>query len=133
MFTEAHIHGFRLTGGRLGGSWRGAPMLLLRHTGAKSGRERTTPLMYVPDDDRIALVASKGGHPKHPAWFHNLMANAEAEVELPREGKVAVRARRASPKERARLWPRAVELYGGYADYQRATAREIPVVVLERR
>lgn len=131
--TRAHVAAFRLSGGRLGGSLFGVPMLLLRHRGAKSGRERTSPLLYLPDEDRIAIVASKGGFSKHPAWFHNLMAHPDAEVELPREGRVAVCARKASADERARLWPRLVEMYSPFADYQRATSREIPVVLLERR
>ncbi len=81
----------------------------------------------------MVLIASKGGYTKNPGWFHNLMANPDTEVELPREGRVAVRARRVSGKERAQLWPRAVDLYSGYADYQESTSREIPLVVLDRR
>jgi deazaflavin-dependent oxidoreductase (nitroreductase family) len=131
--TRAHVAAFRLSGGRLGGRAYGAPVLLLHHTGAKSARKRISPLLYMPDGDRMVVVASKGGYPKNPAWFHNLMANPDTEVELPREGRLAVRARRASPEERRELWPRVVDLYGGYADYQASTSREIPVVVLDRR
>lgn len=131
--VKGHVAVFRLSGGRIGGSAYGAPILLLHHTGAKSGKERTSPLLYMPDGERMVIVASKGGHTKHPGWFHNLMAHPDTEVELPKEGKVTVRARKAAPEERNQLWPRVVELYGGYADYQKSTPREIPLVVLDRR
>jgi F420H(2)-dependent quinone reductase len=130
---KGHTAAFRLTGGRIGGRVYGAPVLLLHHTGAKSGKRRISPLLYLPDGERMAIVASKGGYTKHPGWFHNLMAHPDTDVELPREGKVAVRARQASPEEREELWPRVVELYEGYAAYQRSTSREIPLVILDRR
>jgi deazaflavin-dependent oxidoreductase (nitroreductase family) len=101
--------------------------------GAKSGKKRVAPLLYMPDGDRFAIVASKGGYTKHPGWFHNLKAHPDTTAELPQEGRVDVRAHQASPKERRELWPRLVDLYPGYADYQDSTSREIPVVVLERR
>jgi deazaflavin-dependent oxidoreductase (nitroreductase family) len=131
--VKGHTAVFRLTGGRIGGRVHGAPILLLHHTGAKSGKRRISPLQYLPDGERMVLVASKGGYTKHPGWFHNLMANPDTDVELPREGKVAVRARKASLEERAELWPRVVDLYSGYAAYQKSTSREIPIVVLDRR
>jgi deazaflavin-dependent oxidoreductase (nitroreductase family) len=130
--VKGHTAIFRLTGGRIGGRVVGGPVLLLHHVGAKSGKKRISPLLYLPDDDRMVIVASKGGYTKHPGWFHNLMANPATHVELPREGKVAVRARKANPEEREQLWPRVVELYNGYAAYQRSTPREIPLVVLDR-
>jgi F420H(2)-dependent quinone reductase len=128
-----HTAVFRLTKGRIGGRVVGAPVLLLHHTGAKSGKERISPLLYMPDGDRVVVVASKGGYTKHPGWFHNLMANPDTAVELPREGKVSVHARKAEGEERAELWPRVVKLYSGYENYQQSTDREIPVVVLDRR
>jgi deazaflavin-dependent oxidoreductase (nitroreductase family) len=131
--VKGHTVIFRLTGGRVGGRVVGGPVLLLHHTGAKSGKRRVSPLLYLPDGDRMVIVASKGGYTKHPGWFHNLNANPDTHVELPREGKVAVRARQASSEERKALWPRVVELYKGYAAYQRSTSREIPLVVLDRR
>jgi F420H(2)-dependent quinone reductase len=131
--VKGHTAVFRLTGGRIGGRAYGAPILLLHHTGAKSGKRRISPLLYLPDGDRMVIVASKGGYTKHPGWFHNLKANPDTQVELPREGKVAVRAREASREEREELWPRVVELYEGYDAYQRSTSREIPIVVLDRR
>jgi deazaflavin-dependent oxidoreductase (nitroreductase family) len=130
--VKSHTAIFRLTGGRIGGKVVGGPILLLHHTGAKSGKRRVSPLLYLPDGDRMVIVASKGGYTKHPGWFHNLMANPDTEVELPREGKVAVTARKARPEEREELWPRVVNLYSGYAAYQRSTSREIPLVVLDR-
>jgi deazaflavin-dependent oxidoreductase (nitroreductase family) len=128
-----HTAIYRATGGRIGHTFPGMPaMLLLDHVGAKSGRKRTSPLLYVRDGDDLVLVASKGGHPKHPAWFHNLRANPDTTVQVGAEHR-RVHARVATPAERERLWPRAVDFYGGYADYQRKAEREIPMVVLEPR
>jgi deazaflavin-dependent oxidoreductase (nitroreductase family) len=130
--VKGHTAIFRLTGGRIGGRMVGGPVLLLHHVGAKSGKKRISPLLYLPDADRVVIVASKGGYTKHPGWFHNLKANPDTVVELPREGKVAVRARVAPPEERDELWPRVVKLYKGYAAYQKSTERQIPLVVLDR-
>ncbi len=128
---KVHTLVYRTSGGFVGHRFPGAPpMLLLHHTGAKSGAARTDPLVYVRDGDDLVLVASKGGHPRNPAWFHNLRANPEATVQLGRERR-AVRARVATPEERGRLWRKAVATYGGYRSYQRRTEREIPLVVLE--
>lgn len=131
---KAHTFLYRATGGLIGHTGPGLPtMLLLDHVGAKSGIRRTIPLVYVRDGDDLVLIASKGGHPKHPAWFHNLRANPETTVQVGRE-KRAVRARVATPEERPRLWQRAVDSWSGFASYQaRIPDREIPVVVLERR
>lgn len=107
-------------------------MLLLDHVGAKSGKRRTTPLAYLEHGDDHVIVASKGGHPRHPAWFHNLNANPDTTIQVGSR-RIPVRARVASSEERAQLWPEVVELYGGYEDYQRRTEREIPLVILERR
>jgi F420H(2)-dependent quinone reductase len=128
-----HTAVYRLTRGVVGHKLPGGPpMLLLDHVGAKSGKKRTSPLMYVQDGDDVVLVASKGGYPKNPAWFHNLKANPETVVQIGSE-KRPVRARVATDEERERLWPKAVEAYGGYAGYQKRTDRKIPLVVLERR
>lgn len=130
-----HTLAYRATGGRIGHTLPGmsGPMLLLDHVGAKSGAKRTTPLLYFRDGDDVVIVASKGGFPKHPAWFHNLLANPETTVQVGSERR-PVRARVANPEERKRLWPRAVETYSGYAGYQaRSRGREIPLVILERR
>lgn len=123
---------FRKTGGKVGGSFfGGAPVLLLNHVGRKSGQSRTSPLIYVDDSPRLVVIASKGGVDAHPAWFHNLMAMATTEVELPGGERRRVRPRVAEGTERARLWERAVAVYKPYAAYATYTEREIPVVVLD--
>ncbi len=126
-----HATVYRASGGLIGHRLPGLPpMLLLDHVGAKSATKRTTPLVYVPDGEDVVIVASKGGYPKHPAWFHNLRANPDTTIQIGRERR-RVWARVASAEERPRLWDRAVATYGGYRDYQQRTAREIPLVVLE--
>jgi len=122
---------FRKTGGKVGGSFRGAPVLLLRHVGRKSGEARVSPLIYLDDSPRLVVVASKGGVDSHPAWFHNLMAMATTEVELPGGEHRRVHPRVAEGAERARLWELAVATYKPYAAYATYTERTIPVVVLE--
>src|SRR5579884_4374843 len=103
-----HTYAYRLSGGLIGHRFPGAPpMLLLDHVGAKSGIKRTTPLVYVEDNPAVVLVASKGGHPKNPAWYHNLLANPDTTVQIGAERR-AVHARVATPEERERLWPKAV-------------------------
>jgi F420H(2)-dependent quinone reductase len=128
-----HTAVYRLTGGLVGHHVPGAPpMLLLDHVGAKSGKKRTTPLAYLEDGQDIVIVASKGGHPRNPAWFHNLVANPNTTIQVGSKRR-PVHARVAQGEERERLWERVVELYGGYRDYQRRTDRQIPLVVLEPR
>ena len=107
-------------------------MLLLDHVGAKSGKLRTSPLLYVDDGADVVIVASKGGFPKHPAWFHNLTANPDTTVQIGSEHR-PVHARVARPEERERLWEMVDRSYPGYADYRARTEREIPLVVLEPR
>jgi len=108
-------------------------MLLLDHVGAKSGTKRTSPLLYVKDGENVVVVASKGGFPKHPAWYHNLIANPDTTVQIGSEHR-KVHARVAKPEERERLWALAVKAYHGYEDYQaRSKGREIPLVILEPR
>jgi deazaflavin-dependent oxidoreductase (nitroreductase family) len=130
---QGHAIAYRATGGRIGHHFPGAPpSLLLDHVGAKSGTKRTTPLAYIPDAANLVIVASKGGNPRHPAWFHNLRANPDVTIQVGSERR-AVRARIANPEERKRLWPRVVSTYGGFAGYQKRTEREIPLVILEPR
>lgn len=129
----AHALVYRATGGRIGHRFPGgAPMLLLDHVGARSAARRTTPLIYVDDGRDVVVVASKGGHPRHPAWYHNLRANPDTTVQIGGERR-PVRARVATPAERERLWPKAMATYGGYQGYQERTEREIPLVILEPR
>jgi F420H(2)-dependent quinone reductase len=128
-----HTAVYRATRGLVGHHVPGAPpMLLLDHIGARSGKVRTTPLAYLRDGENVVLVASKGGHPRNPAWFHNLMKNPETTIQVGSERR-AVRARVAGGEERERLWIEVVDLYGGYRDYQERTDRQIPLVVLEPR
>jgi deazaflavin-dependent oxidoreductase (nitroreductase family) len=107
-------------------------MLLLDHVGAKSGKKRTIPLLYIDDGDDIVIVASKGGSHKHPAWFHNLMANAATTVQVGSEKRDVV-ARKAGRREKKRLWPQVVETWPDYENYQERTEREIPLVILSPR
>jgi deazaflavin-dependent oxidoreductase (nitroreductase family) len=130
-----HTALYRASGGRIGHTVPGmrVRMLLLDHVGAKSGTKRTSPLLYVEDGENVAIVASKGGFPKNPAWFYNLKANPDTSVQIGAEHR-AVKARIAAPEERKRLWAAAVKVYPGYEDYAaRSKGREIPVVVLEPR
>jgi deazaflavin-dependent oxidoreductase (nitroreductase family) len=122
---------FQASGGRLGSRFLGgAPVGLLTTTGRRSGARRMTPLIYLADGDRIVLVASLGGMPRHPIWYRNLEANPEVEFRTRRGGR-RYRARTASAAEKAAYWPRLCAIYPAYDDYQKRTDREIPVVVLE--
>jgi deazaflavin-dependent oxidoreductase (nitroreductase family) len=131
VVTRAHAYLYRLPGGRLGRTIRGVPVLLLEHVGRKSGRLRTTPVFYLQDGDDLVIVASKGGVPEHPAWWLNLRASPTTTVQVAGE-KRRVTARQADPEEKSRLWPRLVEMYPPYAEYQSHTTRDIPVVILSR-
>jgi F420H(2)-dependent quinone reductase len=129
----AHLGLFRASGRRLGTSFGGVNVLFLHHRGAKSGVARLSPLLYVEDGANLAIIASKGGHVRHPAWFHNLNASPDVEVET-RDGRRPVRARVAEGEERERIWRTAAAVWPDYERYQeRAPHRTIPVVVLEPR
>jgi deazaflavin-dependent oxidoreductase (nitroreductase family) len=130
-FNDKIIEEFRANGGTVGGPFGGAPLLLLTTTGAKSGRAYTTPVMYLPDGERMVVFASKGGAPTNPAWFHNLVAHPDAQVEVGDES-FPVRATVTSGQERDRLFSRQAELYPAFADYAQKTTRLIPVVALAR-
>lgn len=123
---------YQRTGGRLGGRFDGAPVLLLHHIGRKTGTARVTPVLYLPDGEDFVIVASWGGAPENPAWFHNLKAAPDTEIEVGGR-RVPVRAEIADAARRAELWPKVVSLYGGYETYQGRTEREIPLVVLRPR
>ena len=124
-----HLFWYQLTGGLVGGSFLGRPILLLTTTGRKSGRSYTTPLQYLSDGDDVVLAASNGGSQRHPDWWLNLRAHPEAKVQIRLQRKRVV-AEIAKGKERDRLWGRLVQMYRGYQDYQETAEREIPVVIL---
>jgi deazaflavin-dependent oxidoreductase (nitroreductase family) len=120
---------YRASGGKVAGRMFNSPVLLLITTGRKTGKERTTPLLYLEDGENLVVVASVGGAPKHPAWYWNLKANPEAWVQI-KDQTLRVRAQEAKSEEKRRLWARLVEMYPPYESYQRRTEREIPVLVL---
>ena len=124
------IEEFRANGGKVGGQFEGAPLLLLHTTGAKSGQARVNPMMYQADGENYAVFASKAGAPTNPDWYHNLLANPRASIEVG-DTTVSVIAKVAEGDDRERLWSRQKELYPGFADYEAKTTREIPVIVLE--
>jgi deazaflavin-dependent oxidoreductase (nitroreductase family) len=109
----------------------GQPVLALTTTGRKSGERRSTVIACMPDDENFVVIPSNAGQDRAPAWWLNLQADPRAEVDFQGE-HVRVRARRASPEEEARLWPRVLQQYGGFEEYRRMTDRDIPVVILER-
>jgi deazaflavin-dependent oxidoreductase (nitroreductase family) len=129
-FNTTIIEEFRANDGKLGGQFAGAPVLLLHSTGAKSGKERVNPMMYQEVGDHYAVFASKAGAPTNPDWFHNVVAHPEATIEIGTETR-SVRARVAAGAERDTIWATQKERYPGFADYERSTDREIPVVILE--
>ena len=131
MNTISRIHTFwyRMSGGALGGSLAGRRMLLLTTSGRKSARPRTVALQYLQDGDTPVVIASNGGNPRHPAWWLNLEASPDAEIQIRNETRKVV-AEKAEGAERDRLWKAAVDMYSGYEDYQKTANREIPVVVL---
>jgi deazaflavin-dependent oxidoreductase (nitroreductase family) len=130
LFSRLHVVLYRASGGRIAGRFRKtAPVLLLTTTGRKSGKRRTTPLLYVEEAGRYVVVASVGGAPKHPAWYLNMSADPAATIQIGGR-RLAVSAETASPEERVRLWALATRMYPQYDDYQAKTAREIPVVIL---
>ena len=129
-FNARIIDEFRANAGKVGGPFEGAPMLLLHTTGARSGDERVHPLVYRSEGEDLVVFGSKGGAPTHPAWFHNLVANPNATVEVGTR-TLPVRARVAEGDERERIWSAQKADMPGFADYERNTDRAIPVIVLE--
>lgn len=129
LFAGLHAAAYRLTGGRFGGSMSAAPILVLHTTGRQSGKERATPLLYLADGEDLVVVASMGGAARNPGWWHNLRGSPEARVQLgPRS--LRVRARDAEGAECDRLWAQLAGMFPRYDEYQRATTRPIPVVIL---
>lgn len=131
--NQVHRVILQVTGGRVLASAFGMPVVELQTVGRKSGLPRTTMLTApVIDGDLVVLVASKGGDDRDPDWYRNLMAHPEVELSVAGQHRL-MRARRASPEEKAELWPRVVPAYQGYAGYQRRTERDIPLVICEPR
>lgn len=128
-WNTAIIKEFRENGGKVGGQFEGAPLLLLHHTGARSGTERVTPVMYQAVGDDFAVFASKAGAATNPDWYHNLLAHPGTSVEVG-AATVDVTARVAEGDERERIWSKQKTDYPGFADYESQTTRQIPVVVL---
>ena len=128
--TRVHVFLNRVAGGRLFNSLRGDDVCFVTMTGAKSGRTLTIPLMYVPYRDGVLLVASLGGAPRNPAWYHNLVKHPEIAVSH-RRRRMKLRARLANPEEKPELWPICDRHYAPYADYRKRTTRDIPIFVCE--
>ena len=126
------IDEFRRNHGKIGGSFEGAPVLLLRHRGARSGKDRVNPVMYLKDGERYLVFASKGGHDHNPDWYHNLKAHPDIEIEVGDE-TIGVRAEEVKGSARERLYAKQASLYPRFAEYQQKTKRVIPVMALVPR
>ena len=128
-FNTQVINEFRDKSGRVGGMFEGAPILLLHHVGAKSGTDRVSPLVYLADDGRYVIFASKAGAPENPAWYHNLIASPATTIEVGAD-TIPVVAHVAEGEERDRLFAAQSAAMPNFAEYQEKTTRRIPVVVL---
>jgi deazaflavin-dependent oxidoreductase (nitroreductase family) len=131
-WVQDHIDRYRASDGEDGHFWRGVPTLLLTTVGRQSGDEFTTPLVYGRSQDMYLVVASRGGAVTHPQWFLNLRANPTVKLQVAAE-KFTATARIASPEEKAHLWPIMTAIWPKYDEYQQATERDIPLVILERQ
>jgi deazaflavin-dependent oxidoreductase (nitroreductase family) len=131
-YNRQVIEEFRANRGKVSGEWEHTPLLLLTTTGAKSGERRITPMGYIPDGDRLIVLASNGGAPTHPDWYHNLLAHPEVTVEVGTETFDAS-AVVTDDAEWERLWTKAVDVYPHLAAYQAKATRQIPVIALSRR
>ena len=131
-FSRLNVFMYRLSGGRLMGKFQGRPGMLVTITGAKSAKQRTIPLMYVPYGDGVIMVGSLGGAPKSPVWVKSLQKNPDITVRY-RDQSMQLRARQVDDAEKAKVWPVCCEHYPPYEDYQQRTDRNIPVFVCEPR
>lgn len=129
-FTRVNVWLYKLSGGRLMNRYAGDPICLVTMTGAKSGKRRIVPLMYVPHGDNVILVASLAGAPQNPFWYHNLRAHPNIEVGYDGQRR-NLRARIVDSTEKAELWPICVEHYASFEDYQKRTNRDIPIFICE--
>jgi deazaflavin-dependent oxidoreductase (nitroreductase family) len=132
LFGQEHVDRYLATDGEEGHDWRGTQTLILTTKGRRSGQQRQHPLIYGRHGDDYLVVASKGGAPRHPAWYLNLDANPDVEIQV-KDDKIRARARTATPGEKAELWSIMTKEWPDYDGYQEKTDREIPVVVLEPR
>ena len=130
-FNAPIIEEFRANGGKVSGMFGGMDLLLLTTTGAKSGKVSTIPVAFTKDGDNFVVVASKGGAPNNPDWYHNLVAHPEVMIEVGTD-KVPVRASETKGEERERLFEQHADRYPGFNDYKAKTTRTIPVFILER-
>ncbi len=128
FIKNTHIYLYRLTGGVIGGKMGSRPLLLLTTIGRKSGKERVTPLLYIPDDNHYLLSASNSGADSHPQWYLNLLAHPQASIQIGKK-VIPVTAQTANAEERPRLWALFTK-YVNFSGYERKTTREIPVVIL---
>jgi deazaflavin-dependent oxidoreductase (nitroreductase family) len=131
-FNKQIIEEFRANGGKVGGQFQGAPLLLLTTTGAKTGKKRVNPLAYLADGDRYVIIASYAGAPSNPPWYHNLVANPDVTVEVGRE-RFDARAEVVAEPQRTQLYKKMAAIMPPFAEYERKTTRKIPVIALSRR
>ena len=132
LFGDEHVRQYEATAGRVGHDWNGTSCLILHTVGRKSGETRKFPLIYARDGADYVIVASKGGAPEHPGWYENLLAHPDARIQVWGD-LIAVTARTATAQEKRRVWPTMTAQWPDYDEYQRKTAREIPVVLLQPR
>lgn len=130
-FNDSIIKEFRANGGKVGGQFAGAPLLILTTKGAKSGKSRENPLAYLTDKDRYVIIASYAGAPTNPPWYYNLIANPKVTVEVG-DQKFAARAEVVSEPDRAKLYQKMASIMPAFADYERKTTRKIPVIALKK-
>ena len=130
-FNKKVIEEFRTNGGKVSGQFAGAPMIIVTHEGAKSGKTYTTPLVYSKDGDRCVIIASKAGAPNNPSWYHNLVAHPEVTLEIGNE-KFKAKAAEVKGVERDRLFEAQAKMMPQFNEYQKKTSRKIPVLVLVR-
>jgi len=132
LFGDEHVRQYEATGGKTGHDWNGTSCLILHTRGRKSGQTRKFPLIYGRDGDDYVLIASKGGAPKNPGWYDNLVAQPNAEIQV-RDKVIPVTARTGTAADKKRVWPIMTKQWPGYDDYQKGTKRDIPVVLLTPR
>ena len=132
LFGDEHVRQYEETGGKVGHDWNGTSCLILRTKGRKTGALRKFPLIYGRDGGNYVIVASKGGYPKNPGWYENLVAHPDAEIQV-WDKVIPVTARTGTPEDKKRVWPIMTKEWPDYDNYQRGSTRDIPVVLLRPR